>query len=167
MRQGHEPSGRRGPMRATFPSVTRRPDHSARFRQVPGEVDELLSELMGVRGAGSAARALTDVYLTEDPPALHATVDIAGLDPDSLEVMLEEDVLTIRGGRRRPPESGRRVYQHVEIDWGPFERRIRIGVPVDPAAATVTYDRGLLQIRLPLAPQPVVSRVLITVRIPG
>ena len=122
---------------------------------------------MGVRGGAAAASALTDVYLTEDPGALHATVDIAGLDPDSLQVMLEKDLLTIRGARRRPPESGRRIYQHVEIDWGPFERRIRIGVPVDPAAATVTYDRGLLQIRLPLAPRPVPSRVLITVRISG
>ena len=56
--------------------------------------------------------------------------------------------------------------QHVEIDWGPFERRIRIARPVDPSSASVTYERGLLQITLPLAQHPIVARVLIGVRIP-
>lgn len=122
---------------------------------------------MSVGRGATTTRALTDVYLTEDPATLNATVDIAGLDPQTLEVILDGDILTIRGGRRRPAESGRRVYQHVEIDWGPFERRIRIGMPVDPTSATVTYDRGLLQIALPLAQQPTVTRVLIGVRIAG
>ena len=112
------------------------------------------------------ARAPTDVYLTEDPPAVHVTMDISGLDPETLEVVLDGDLLLVRGGRRRPAAVGRRVYQHVEIDWSPFERRIRIARPVDPSAATVTYERGLLQISLPLAARPVVTRVLIGVRIP-
>jgi HSP20 family protein len=118
------------------------------------------------RGAG-ITRAFTDVYLTDDPATLNVTVDIASLDPQTLEVILDGDILTIRGGRLRPSAAGRRVYQHVEIDWGPFERRIRIATPVDPASATVTYDRGVLQIALPLAQRPVVARVLIGIRIPG
>ncbi len=121
-------------------------------------------------GAGRGAvtpRALTDAYLTEDPPTLNVTVDIAGLDPDTLEVILDGEILVIRGDRKRPAARGRRVYQHIEIDWGPFERRIRIQTPVDPATTTVTYERGLLQIALPLAATPVVARVLIGVRIAG
>ena len=129
--------------------------------------DPLFSDLIGGHSGGGSSRAPTDVYLTDDPPTVNVTVDIAGLDAGSLEVILDEDLLTIRGGRRRPPAPGRRVYQHVEIDWGPFERRIRLGTPVDPAGASVSYDRGLLQIALPLATRPVVARVLIGVRIPG
>jgi len=145
--------------------VARRDDPSSGLHRQAGEGEQRYADLIGVRGGAAAARALTDVYLTEDPPALHATVDIAGLDPQTLEVLLDGDLLIIRGGRRRPPERGRRVYQHVEIDWAPFERRIRIATPVDPAGASVTYDRGLLQITLPLAQRPVVARVLIGVRI--
>ncbi len=130
-----------------------------------GEVDQLYADLIGVRGGSASACAPTDVYLTEDPPALHAIVDIAGLDPQTLEVVLDGDLLIIRGGRRRPPERGRRLYQHVEIDWTPFERRIRLATPVDPSSASVTYDRGLLQITVPLAQRHVVARVLIGVRI--
>ena len=147
--------------------MAHRDDSPAGFRQNPAGVDQLLNELIGMGRSAAVPRALTDVYLTDDPPTVNVTVDIAGLDPQSLEVILEDDILTIRGARRRPDATGRRVYQHVEIDWGPFERRVRIGTPVDPASATVTYDRGLLQIALPLAPRPVLARVLIGVRIPG
>jgi HSP20 family protein len=147
--------------------VAHRDDSPAGFRQNPASVDQLLNDLIGIGRSAAVPRALTDVYLTDDPPTVNVTVDIAGLDPKSLEVILESDILTIRGGRRRPDEAGRRVYQHVEIDWGPFERRVRIGTPVDPSSATVTYDRGLVQIALPLAPRPIVARVLIGVRIPG
>jgi HSP20 family protein len=139
-------------------------DYPAGFRHLHGEVDHLFADLMGVRGGSSAA--LTDVYLTDEPPTLNVTVDVAGLDTHSLEVVLDGDVLSVRGARRRPDEAGRRMYQHAEIEWGPFERRIRIATPVDPGAATVTYVQGLLQIALPLAARPVVARVLIGVRIP-
>lgn len=147
--------------------MARGDDFPTGFRQLPASGDQLLTDLMSVGRGTAVTRASTDVYLTDHPATLNVTVDIAGLDPQTLEVILDGDILTIRGGRRRPVETGRRVYQHVEIDWGPFERRVRIGTPVDPASATVTYDRGLLQIALPLAQHPVVARVLIGVRIPG
>ena len=150
-----------------FVVVARSDDFPTGFRQLPASVDQLLTDLMSVGRDTAVTRALTDVYLTDDPATLNVTVDIAGLDSQTLEVILDGDMLTIRGGRRRPAETGRRVYQHVEIDWGRFERRVRIETPVDPASAAVTYDRGLLQIALRLAPRPVVARVLIGVRIPG
>ena len=148
-------------------AVARSDDFPTGFRQLPASVDQLLTDLMSLGRGAAVTRALTDVYLTEDPATLNVTVDIAGLDPQTLEVILDGDILTIRGGRRRPAETGRRVYHHVEIDWGPFERRLRIETPVDPTSATVTYDRGLLQIALPLAQRPIVARVLIGIRIPG
>jgi HSP20 family protein len=141
-------------------------DRLTRFRHLHDEVDQLFADLMVVRGGSTAARVLTDVYLTDGPPTLNVTVDVAGLDPHTLEVVLDGDVLSVRGARHRRDEAGRRVYHHAEIDWGPFERRIRIATPVDPGAATVAYEQGLLQIALPLATRPVLTRVLIGARIP-
>ena len=57
---------------------------------------------------------------------------------------LVEDVLVVRGERRRGG-GGRRVYQHAEIAWGPFERRLRLGVAVDATAASAAYEDGILQ----------------------
>jgi HSP20 family molecular chaperone IbpA len=74
-----------------------------------------------------------------------------------------EDVLVGRGERRRAG-VGRRVYQHAEIAWGPFERRLRLGVAVDAGAASASYESGILRIVLPLSPVPPTRRVEITVR---
>lgn len=127
--------------------------------------DELISELTGASlGTTGPIRPDTDVYMTEGPPTLNITIDLAGLDPESLGVVLDGDVLTVSGQRRRPAEEGRRVYHHAEIDWGRVERKLRLGTPVDPEASTVRYERGLLQIALPLATRPVITRVLLTVR---
>lgn len=130
------------------------------------DVDRLFTELFpgGRRGGGTEGRAPVDVYLTDgDPPALTVELDVAGIDPRLVEVAIHDDLLIVRGERRRTGQ-GRRVYQHAEISWGPFERRLRLGVPVDPGAAAASYENGLLRIALPLAPRPPLRRVEISVR---
>ena len=130
------------------------------------DVERLFAELYpgGRHGASSEARAPVDVYLTEGPPpSLTVEIDVAGVDPALIDIGLVEDLLVVRGERRRVGE-GRRVYQHAEIAWGPFERRLRLGVAVDAAAASAACENGILRIVLPLAPSPPLRRVEISVR---
>jgi HSP20 family molecular chaperone IbpA len=42
----------------------------------------------------------------------------------------------------------------MEIDYGPFQRQITLAEDVDPEEAAATYERGILTIRLPIAPEP-------------
>lgn len=129
-----------------------------------GERDRMISELWGggMRGGGGdEAVAPVDVYVTDDPPTLTVELAVPGVDPGSLDISLEAGLLVVRGERRRPG-PGRRVYHHAEIPWGPFERRLRLNVAVDPSAASAACDRGLLVIALPLAPRPGPRRVEIT-----
>jgi HSP20 family protein len=111
-------------------------------------------------------RPNVDVYRTSDGPAQFVVVvELAGVAPEHLQLEVAERLLVIAGERRRPPADGRPSYQQVEVEWGPFERRLRLPEDVDPAAAEARYERGFLTIRLPIAakpPDPV--RVAITVR---
>jgi HSP20 family molecular chaperone IbpA len=131
------------------------------------DVERLFAELYPGRTAGSGeSRAPVDVYLIEGPPpSLTVEMDVAGADPSGIEVALSDDLLMVRAERRRGG-TGRRVYQHAEIAWGPFERRVRLGVAVDPAAATAGCENGILRITLPLAPAPPPRRVAITIQHP-
>ncbi len=127
-------------------------------------MDRLFAELFpgGRHGASTEARAPVDVYVADgDPPTLMVEIDAAGVDPDRVDVSLQGDVLIVRGERRRGP-GGRRVYHHAEIAWGPFERRLRLGLPVNPSATSASYEHGILRIALPLAPKPPLRRVDIT-----
>jgi HSP20 family protein len=85
-------------------------------------------------------------------------VDAAGVDPDMVDISLENGVLVVRGERSRRPD-GRRIYHHAEIAWGPFERRLRLGVQVDANATTASYEDGILRIAMPLAPKQPLRRV--------
>jgi HSP20 family protein len=130
------------------------------------DVERLFAELYpgGRHAASSEARAPVDVYLTDGPPpSLTVEIDVAGVEPGLIDIGLVEDLLVVRGERRRIGE-GRRVYQHAEIPWGPFERRLRLGVAVDAAAASAACENGILRIVLPLAPSPPLRRVEISVR---
>jgi HSP20 family protein len=131
------------------------------------DVERLFAELYQGRAAGRGeSPAPVDVYLTEGPPpSLTVEMDVAGADPEAIDVALSDDLLVVRGVRRRAG-GGRRVYQHAEIAWGPFERRVHLGVAVDPSAATAGCENGILRITLPLAPAPPSRRVVIAVQRP-
>ncbi len=129
---------------------------------------ELLAELLGARRSVTGpSRPDTDVYMTEDPATLNVTMEVAGLDPDTLHVVLDGDLLLVSGKRRRPEQTGRRVHHLAEIDWGRFERALRLPTAVDPDTSRVTYERGLLVIALPLTSRPVITRVMLTIRVGG
>ena len=65
----------------------------------------------------------------------------------------DHDQTLVVTGNRMPPRGGRRKYQQAEIEWGPFERRVRLAVPVDGDRAEAAYERGVLTISLPIAEQ--------------
>jgi HSP20 family protein len=117
------------------------------------EMEELFADLCQVprlvaRRAGF--RPALDVYRTDDPPAVTVVVELAGVDPDAVEAAVVDGILVVRGRRSRPA-GDQRSYQHIEIDYGVFERRVQLNDAVDSEAASATYENGLLSIHLPLA----------------
>ena len=115
------------------------------------EMEELFADLCQVPRLIASKRGFRpaiDVYRSETPPVITVVVELAGVDPDSTELAFGDGLLVIRGVRRRSPGDHRVV--HMEIDYGPFERRITISEPVDAEAAEATYSRGLLMITLPV-----------------
>jgi HSP20 family molecular chaperone IbpA len=52
----------------------------------------------------------------------------------------------------------------MELEYGPFQRRISLGEPVDTGAATARFERGLLTVVLPIAAKaPKRERVTIVI----
>ncbi len=122
-------------------------------------------EVWGTRsGPAHCVEVPTDVFVTDQPPRITVQLDVAGVDPDSIAVALEGDALVVRG-ERVPPRGGRRRYQQAEIEWGPFERRVLLTAPVDPARAEAQYERGLLIISLPVAERAPVEPPLVVVEV--
>jgi HSP20 family protein len=81
---------------------------------------------------------------------LTVTVELPGIDPDDVEVSLEDDILTIRGEKtdeRETTEDDRYIH---ERSYGKFQRRIPLpdGVTADKVSAD--YDKGVLTVSVTL-----------------
>src|SRR5881396_3478120 len=97
------------------------------------------------------AHGRPDVYETDDELIVH--MDIAGMQADDFSVEMNDGILRISGERStRQQAGGKRHYHSMEVQIGPFERRFRLPVVVDPASIRATYEHGFLEIRL--AKQP-------------
>jgi len=92
-----------------------------------------------------------DVLETESEWIVKA--EVAGLGEDEFEVLLYEDGLVLEG--RRPwgaPAAGADVRVHAaEIRHGPFQLALRLPDTIDREGASVSYERGMLVVRLPKA----------------
>jgi HSP20 family molecular chaperone IbpA len=134
-----------------------------------GEVQELFAELWQVprfSGLRHGFRPECDCYRTDDPPTIHVVVELPGIDPASVEVVASGKTLVVSGTRERPAVAGAKVIA-MEIEYGPFQRRLELGEEIDPAGATAAYDRGMLKVNLPLANRtPVEGTVPIKVERP-
>ena len=79
--------------------------------------------------------------------------EVAGVDLESLEILVGERNLTIRGVRQSPLSSGeRKSYHKMEISFGPFTRKIPLPCAVDREGVVVSSAGGLLRIELPKVP---------------
>jgi HSP20 family protein len=122
-------------------------------RDLRDEIDELFGDLWQISrmtGRRRGFRPQVDSFRTEDPPTFTVIVEIAGIDPDQVSVTASEGALVISGERRRQPCEGR-VFQQIEIEYGPFERLVHLPDEVDLARAEARYERGLLTIEIPIA----------------
>ena len=93
----------------------------------------------------------TDVF--ETPESLIVKMEIAGINRDDLEITLNDRVLLVRGHRKDPCRQRRCSFRQMEIDYGPFERRIVIPRSVDGGHVRAQFNNGFLHIELPKSQQ--------------
>ena len=91
-------------------------------------------------------RPATDVYETEDFVVIR--MDVAGMQRQDFEIVVDGTHVLVRGERKDPTPPGRKHFHKMDINVGPFERRLRIPVPFDPRRVTASYENGFLEVRL-------------------
>lgn len=126
------------------------------FEHAAEEIEQLFDDLWQVfpfsRSLRRGYRPEVDVYRSEDPPTVTVQIELPGVDPEDVQLVASPQALLIAGERRRPKGGGH--YQQMEIEYGPFQRQITLAEDIDPEEATASYERGMLTVRLPIAPRP-------------
>ncbi len=130
-----------------------RPRDPGRDR-VQQEMEEVFRALLPGRpsaapGQGGLWRPPLEVYDTDD--AFVVSAEVAGMDEADLKVVVDGDMLVIRGSRPDPRHAEKRCYHEARIPYGAFGADVYIPFPVDPERTEADYTNGFLRIVLPRA----------------
>ncbi|NIM19437.1 MAG: Hsp20 family protein [Candidatus Latescibacteria bacterium] len=87
-----------------------------------------------------------DVFETETDFVV--IMDIAGMQRKDIGVFTDGKILRILGVREEISQAGKKQFHSMEIEVGPFQRFIRIPVPVESQSISTSYSNGFLEVRL-------------------
>jgi HSP20 family protein len=111
------------------------------------ELDRLASQAVG---GGRAPAMAMDAYRHGDSFVVH--FDLPGVDPSSIDLTVEKNVLTVSAERRWQPTEGDEVVV-AERPQGTFSRQLFLGEGLNPDRIEARYDNGVLTIFVPVAEQ--------------
>ncbi|HWC12630.1 MAG TPA: Hsp20/alpha crystallin family protein [Acidimicrobiales bacterium] len=118
------------------------------FRQF----DRLTSDLWNT----SRSVMAMDAYRDGDAFVVH--FDLPGIDPESIDLTVERNVLTVKAERRWAPAEGQEVLT-AERPQGSFSRQLFLAETLDVDHIEANYDAGVLTLRIPVAEKAKPRRV--------
>ena len=144
------------------PATTTAPDALRSFRT---EMDRLFDRFSSGWGMPSLRRMLagepawdygTSVTLpspamdiTEDDGGYKVTAELPGMTEKEVEVVLSENMLTLKGEKRAEKEQKEKNFYLSERSYGSFQRSFTLPDGVDRDKITATFAKGVLTVSMP------------------
>lgn len=126
------------------------------------DVDRLFQQLLaGQNGVRSMAMPL-DAYRKDDSFLIR--LDLPGVRADSIELTVEDNVLTVKAERPSPPASDGIEAVITERPFGTFARQVFLGTNLDTEHIQAEYEAGVLSLSIPVAERAKPRRIEVTSR---
>ncbi len=123
------------------------------------DLDRLAQQVWGWNDRSRPASMPIDAYRRGD--SFVVQFDIPGVDSESIELTVEQNVLTVKADRNRSLSEGDEVIVS-ERPWGSFTRQLFLGETLDTDRIDAHYEAGVLTLTLPVAEQAKPRRVTVS-----
>jgi HSP20 family protein len=100
---------------------------------------------------GTSARAYPLLNMSEDRDHVYIQGLAPGIDPQTLDVSVHRNTLTISGEKPGPAGVAAEAFHRNERAAGRFVRSLDLPAEVDSSKVQASYEQGLLSITLPKA----------------
>ena len=123
------------------------------MRQLQNEMSRVFDN--AVAGAEDGSNVVTSrwtpaVDIREDAERFVIAADVPGVDPEKIELTMENGVLTIKGERTlEAKDEGDNGYRRVERVYGSFYRRFTLPDTADAEAISANGRHGVLEVVIP------------------
>jgi HSP20 family protein len=123
------------------------------------EFDRLTQQMLSGSRERRALSFPMDAYRRGDRFFVH--VDLPGVDPDSIDLNAEQNVLTIQAERRYEPQEDDQLLVQ-ERPQGTFSRQLFLSDALDADQIQASYDQGVLSLEIPVSEQAKPRRIEIS-----
>ncbi|MFA5109079.1 MAG: Hsp20/alpha crystallin family protein [Patescibacteria group bacterium] len=114
------------------------------------DMEKAMGEMLPtVRGNQFGFTPAIDMY--EDKDNVIVETQLGGIDPEKVDISIENNVLTIKGESEKKSEVEDKNYYRKEIRRGSFYRSIPLPTKVDGDKASAESGEGILKITVPKA----------------
>jgi HSP20 family protein len=98
---------------------------------------------------GAMRRWMPAMDLVESGDHFVLRADLPGMGEDDIKIELEDGTLTVSGERKAEHETNEEGYYRVERAFGAFSRTLTLPKGVNAEAVSASFDRGVLEVRIP------------------
>lgn len=123
------------------------------------ELDRFADEALGAARSRTATMPL-DAYRQGD--RFIVAIDLPGVNPDSVDITIEKNVLTVRAERSWGRAQGQE-WVVAERHEGTFSRQLFLGDSLDTEAIAARFEHGVLTLEIPVAERAKPRRVAVSV----
>ena len=113
------------------------------------EMNRLFNTVFDTPNAGANRRWVPAMDLVESDDHFVLRADLPGLDESAVSIEVNDNVLTIAGERTFEHEAKKDGYLRIERGSGQFNRSLTLPDGVDADAIAATFDKGVLEVRIP------------------
>jgi HSP20 family protein len=136
------------------------------LQAVQSEMNRLFNSFFDAPGATGSTQArrwipATDLVETDNEYVLRA--DLPGLGESDVKIEFEDGVLTLSGERKAEHEERKEGYFRLERSFGSFSRSLTLPEGTDPESIKASFDKGVLEVRIPKPEQRKPRKVAISV----
>jgi len=103
------------------------------------------------RAVGPGRSPQFEIAETDDGYTIAA--ELPGLGKDNVEIVVDEDILTVRGEKKVETKAEEKNCLFSERHYGTFERKFQLPESVKQDAIVATYENGVLALTLPKRPE--------------
>lgn len=89
------------------------------------------------------------VNISEDEKSIEVTAELPGMKEKDIDVVLKDNVLTIKGERKNEHEEKKKNYHRVESSYGSFQRSVQLPDEVDADKVKASFRDGVLTVDMP------------------
>jgi len=123
------------------------------------ELDRLTQQVFGTNGT-LARPSVMPMDAWRDGDTFHVEFDLPGVDPDSIDLDVEHNVVTVKAERAARASDAELIA--AERPRGVFSRQLVLGDNLDTQHITASYDSGVLSLAVPVAEHAKPRKIAVT-----